>query len=484
MHSTELVKELSDLFKAHFNQEPEHISILPQAGSDRRYMRLSADAQSVIGAFNEDKNENNTFFYFTKLFQKAKLPVPGVLAVAKDKQGYLLEDLGDESLFDIINKEGHTERVKVLLKKSIDQLVRLHWDAGRFVDYSCCFSSPVFDKNQILSDLLYFKYYFADLLKVNYNKPELLEELKTWSLNLSTIKPQTFMYRDFQSRNIMVKNNEVYFIDYQGGMEGLPQYDLASLLWQARAQFPEKWKKELLNYYFTALNKLPEVPNINETEFRKGYLECVLLRILQTLGAYGFRGLIERRDHFLKSIHPALKQLRDYLNEYPHLPVYNELGKLLTQLIKPEILNRFDPQHFSEENVKKLKVTIYSFSYKKGLPKDETLNGGGYIFDCRGLHNPGRYEPYKQLTGKDQEVIDFLLHESEIESFLKNVFGVVDISIENYLNRGFDSLSISFGCTGGQHRSVYAAEAMMKHLQAKYNLQPTIFHREQSQLNC
>jgi aminoglycoside/choline kinase family phosphotransferase len=473
------ITDLNALFLEHFKQSPEHTQLLPLAGSDRKYLRMQKGDNAAIGAFNPNRNENNTFFYFTKLFEKHELKVPAILEISGNRETYLLEDLGPETLFDLLEKEGHTERVKSLFKKSIDALVHFHWDAGKAVDYSLCFSYPVFDKSQILSDLLYFKYYFADLLKVNYNKQELLEEMETWSRNLAARRPQTFMYRDFQSRNIMVRDEEVYFIDYQGGMQGLPQYDLASLLWQARARLPEKWKKELVNYYFEALQRLPEIPTIKETEFRKIYLECVLLRILQTLGAYGFRGLIEKKPHFLESIYPALQQLSGYLEEYPQYPIYNQLRKLLDELVKPEVLKRFEPPAYPKANVEKLKVELCSFSYKNGLPLDKSGHGGGFIFDCRGLHNPGRYEEYKKLTGKDEAVIEFLESKSRIAEFLENVFNVVDISIEDYLSRGFDHLSIAFGCTGGQHRSVYSAEAMAKHLKEKFGINAMVKHREQ-----
>jgi len=480
LEPTDFITDLNTLFHEHFKQKPEYTQLLPQAGSDRRYIRLKHQDNAVIGVFNPNKNENNTYFYFTQLFEKQGLPVPKIVEISANRQTYLVEDLGSETLFDIMEREGHSERVKSLFKKSIDALVRFHWEAGKTVDYSLCFSYPVFDKNQILSDLLYFKYYFADLAKVHYNKPELLEEMKTWSENLAAVRPQTFMYRDFQSRNIMVRDESVYFIDYQGGMLGLPQYDLASLLWQARAKLPEKWKKDLLNYYFEALQQLPEIPSIRETEFRKVYLECVLLRILQTLGAYGFRGLIEQKPHFLKSIYPALQQLAAYLEEYPQYPVYNQLRKLLDELVKPAVLQRFQSPAFPKENLKKLKVDICSFSYKKGLPVDNSGHGGGFIFDCRGLHNPGRYDAYKKLTGKEEPVIEFLEKESRMAEFLNHVFATVDISVEDYLTRGFDHLSVAFGCTGGQHRSVYAAEAMSRHLKQKYGLSVSIRHREQA----
>jgi aminoglycoside/choline kinase family phosphotransferase len=471
--------ELSRLFTEQFGEEPQQTKLLPASGSDRRYVRLSAGNKSAIGAYNPYKNENNTFFYFTRVFTKYGLPVPELLGQSPNKETYLLEDLGNTSLFQIIEQEGHSDRVKSLLKKSIDQLVRFHWEASREIDYSICFSAKTFDRQQIFSDLLYFKYYFADLLKINYDRPALLEELEEWSKTLGAARPQTFMYRDFQSRNIHVKNEEVFFIDYQGGMLGLPQYDLASLLWQARAQFSDDWKNELLNYYFTALSALPEKPGLNETEFRRTYLDCVLLRILQTLGAYGFRGLMERKPHFVKSIKPALKQLAAFLDTYPHLPVYNELRKLLGEMVKPEIIARFENDSYDSENKNKLKVQVYSFSYKKGMPADISGHGGGFVFDCRGILNPGRFEAYKSITGKDNAVIEFLEGKTLMPNFMENVYGVVDISIEDYLKRGFDHLSISFGCTGGQHRSVYAAEAMVRHLRDRYGLDAEIIHLEQ-----
>jgi aminoglycoside/choline kinase family phosphotransferase len=442
---------------------------------------MSDGTNTVIGAFNPDKKENNTFFYFSQVFAKYKLPVPEILAKSRDKQYYLLQDLGDVSLFHMLEKEGHTDHVKNLFKKSIDKLVRFHWEAGKEIDYSLCFAASAFDRKQILSDLLYFKYYFADLLKIHYNKPALLEELEEWSRALSSVRPQTFMYRDFQSRNIQVQDDEVYFIDYQGGMMGMPQYDLASLLWQARAQLPNEWKNELVNYYFQALQTLQEIPTFNEMDFRRVYLECVLLRILQTLGAYGFRGLLERKPHFIKSIKPALQQLKFFLETYGHIPAYSELRQVLEQLVKPEITSQFDSLDEKLVAEAPLRVHVYSFSFKKGLPADITGHGGGFVFDCRGILNPGRFEEYKTITGKDAAVKEFLETKTLMPQFLENVFATVDISVDDYIRRGFDHLTVSFGCTGGQHRSVYAAEAMVQHLKDKYGLEAGVLHLEQEQ---
>ncbi len=481
MSKADFTTSLTDLFTKHFGNAPEQLTLIPLSGSDRRYLRMSDGTHTVVGAFNPDKKENNTFFYFSQVFAKYKLPVPEIIAKSRDKQYYLLQDLGDTSLFHLLETEGHTDHVKSLFKKGIDNLVRFHWEAGKEIDYSLCFSASAFDRKQILSDLLYFKYYFADLLKIHYNKPALLEELEEWSRALSSVRPQTFMYRDFQSRNIQVQNDQVYFIDYQGGMMGLPQYDLASLLWQARAQLPNEWKSELVNYYFQALQTLPEIPSFNEMEFRKGYLECVLLRILQTLGAYGFRGLLERKPHFIKSIKPALQQLKFFLETYGHIPAYSELRHVLEQLVKPEITSQFESLDEKLVAEAPLKVHVYSFSYKKGIPADVTGHGGGFVFDCRGILNPGRFEEYKTITGKDAAVKEFLETKTLMPQFLEHVFATVDISVDDYVRRGFDHLTVSFGCTGGQHRSVYAAEALVQHLRDKYGFEATILHLEQEE---
>jgi aminoglycoside/choline kinase family phosphotransferase len=477
-----LTTVLTDLFTKHFDESPEEVIMIPPSGSDRKYVRLKSAKHSAIGAYNPDKKENNTFFYFSQVFAKHKLPVPEILAKSGDKQYYLLQDLGDTSLFDILNKEGFTPETKELFKKSIHHLVHFHWAAGKEIDYSLCYAAHSFDRQQILADLLYFKFYFADLMKVQYNKPALLEELEEWSKSLSAVRPQTFMYRDFQSRNIQViGKKDVAFIDYQGGMLGLPQYDLASLLWQARAQLPNDWKNELVNYYFEALKTLPEIPSFNEMEFRKTYLDCVLLRILQTLGAYGFRGLLERKSHFIKSIKPALQQLAHFLETYGHIPAYSELRYVLEQLVRPEVTKQFEGLDETLLHNTKLKIHLYSFSYKKGIPADITGHGGGFVFDCRGILNPGRIEAYKSQTGKDIAVKEYLRTQTLMPQFLESIFSTVDISIDDYIKRGFDHLSISFGCTGGQHRSVFAAECLAQHIKEKYGIEASVIHMEQEQ---
>lgn len=464
---------LEQLFEEHFGKKAESVSSMPMSGSDRRYYRLTAGETSAIGTFNQNIAENNSFYYFTDLFRKHEINVPEIYKTAKDRRYYLQQDLGGTSLFDELNQKGFTDEVKEYYRMSLEQLAKLQWIAGREADYNQCFSTKQFDEKAINADFLYFKYYFADLQKIVYDRNEVTEEIEDISKDLGRIQPKMLMYRDFQSRNIMLHEGKVFFIDYQGCMQGPPQYDIASLLWQAKARLPQKWKDELLNSYITSLNKLP-MSKVDEMYLRKGYSQFVMLRLVQVLGAYGFRGLLERRPHFISSIPPALQNLETFLNDNPQIPSYPKLRGLLEKLSSKEIQQQYETVQAGPES--KLKVKINSFSYKKGIPEDTSGNGGGFVFDCRGLLNPGRIDTYKKISGKDNPVQQYLRTETKMNEFLEHVFALVDISIEDYLQRGFDSLSINFGCTGGQHRSVFAAEQLAAHLKSKYKLDAELKH--------
>ncbi len=476
------IDTIKNLFQEHFDSQPELIQNIPQSGSDRVYSRMATYEKKAVVAFSNHIQENNTYLYFTEIFRKHKLPVPEIYQKGQNNKYYLMQDVGQQSLLDFLLKEGKTETVKDVFEKVVEDLSQFQWIAGNDLDYSKCFHQQSFDKYTILSDLNYFKYYFADILKIDYDKKVLQDEFEQWSGQLAGEGIKTFMYRDFQSRNIILnEENKPHYIDFQGGMYGLPHYDLASLLWQAKAQLPANWKADLLEHYLKTIKKAKNIADIDEIHFKRTYLECVLLRILQTLGAYGNRGLIERKQHFISSIHPALIQLKEYLEEYAVLIRYPELLKVLEALVQPTLIEKFfKPQ---QDHTHPIKIEIYSFSYKKGLPADETEHGGGFVFDCRGILNPGRFEPYKKLTGKDFPVQEFLLTQTLMPEFLQNVFATIDISIDNYLNRKFDRLSISFGCTGGQHRSVFAAEQTKKHLKEVYNIDATLLHLEQEANN-
>ena len=467
---------LEKLFEEHFEKTPETIEALAVSGSDRRYYRLTCGKISAIGTYNTNVAENNTYFYFTELFRKHQINIPEVYRTSKDRRAYLQQDLGKTSLFDLVIKQGYTEPVRKLYHAALTQLAKVQWVAGRDADYKQCFASRQFDEKAIMADLLYFKYYFADLQNIQYDRSLLISEMELLSKDLGRVQPQTFMYRDFQSRNIMVHEGKIYFIDFQGGMQGPPQYDIASLLWQARAQLPESWKEDLLNGYISSLNDM-HVPRMDEIHFRRGYVQFVLVRLLQVLGSYGFRGLLQHKAHFITSIGPALKNLEIFLSGHPQTPAYPELRSLLEKISSPEMQDRY--AMVPGDQKPRLEVQISSFSYKAGMPKVNNPHGGGYVFDCRGILNPGRYAAYKNLTGNDEMVRQFLERETRMPDFMNYVYALVSINVDDYIARGFEQLSVAFGCTGGQHRSVYAANQLAVYLKTRYNLNVTVTHHNE-----
>jgi len=448
--------------------------MLPPSGSYREYCRLKNDKRTVIGAFNTDVKENTAFITFTNHFRSKKLPVPEIYAVSSDLKKYLLEDLGDTTLFDFLSEiresEGFSENIIAEYRKVLQVLPRLQIEAGRDLDYSVCYPRAAFDKQSMMWDLNYFKYYFLKLAKIPFDEQALEDDFQTFSDYLLTAESDFFLYRDFQSRNVMLKNNEVHFIDYQGGRRGALQYDLASLLYDGKADMPQQVRTQLFDFY---LNELKKYIPVNDSAFTDYFRGFVLIRIMQAMGAYGFRGFYEKKEHFLKSIPYALKNL-EFLLEDLELPVeIPELLNVFNQLVHSEVLKEIGQVKSN------LTVRITSFSYKKGLPEDPSGNGGGFVFDCRAIHNPGRYPEYKSLTGKDLEVQQFLEQKSEIGVFLDSAKNLVDQAVKTYLERGFTHLSVSFGCTGGQHRSVYSAEKMASHLQNNYPVNVVLIHREQ-----
>ena len=461
------------LFEEHFEKKADTIEALAVSGSDRRYYRITSGKTSAIATYNTNVAENNTYFYFTELFRKHGINVPEVYKINKDRRAYLQQDIGRTSLFDMVIKDGYTEPVRKLYHKALAQLAKVQWIAGREADYKQCFVSKQFDEKAIMSDLLYFKYYFADLQGIPYDRSGLISEMELLSKDLGRVQPQTLMYRDFQSRNIMVHEGKIFFIDFQGSMQGPPQYDIASLLWQARAQLPAAWKEDLLNGYISSLNDM-HVPRMDEIYFRRGYVQFVLVRLLQVLGSYGFRGLLQHKAHFITSIGPALKNLETFLSDHPQTPAYPELRSLLEKISSPEMQDRYTTPAGNEKP--KLTVQVSSFSYKTGMPKPTGPHGGGYVFDCRGILNPGRYAAYKYLTGNDEMVRQFLERETRMPDFMNHVYGLVSINVDNYIARGFEQLSVSFGCTGGQHRSVYAANQLATYLRTRYNLEVSLTH--------
>jgi len=477
-HAIEAIQQLYTEWKG---QPPQSIDVLPQSGSERRYFRLHGKEGAVIGTYGANIKENESFIYFSDLFSEKKLATPQILAVSKDRVFYLQEDFGDTSLLNKLEAAGFTPYVYDLFKKSLAELARLQVTGDKGLDYDRCLTNKEFGKQAIMADLLYFKYYFLDALRKPYDKQKLIDDFEALSNYLTHTEYKYFMFRDFQSRNIMVTPDEnVHFIDYQGGMKGAPQYDVASMLWQARANLPDEWKDNLLVDYMDTFEQLINAP-LDRNIFRSQYNGYVLIRLLQVLGAYGFRGLFERKAQFLTSIPLALRNLRDFFQHQSLGISVPEFKKVLDMCVADEIIQQFTPTQATEQTP--LIVKISSFSYRKQIPADDTENGGGFVFDCRGILNPGRVESMKTQTGRDKQVKDFLEQQTKMPEFLNSVFDIVDITVEEYINRGFENLMVSFGCTGGQHRSVYAADAMARHLKNKFKVKIELNHWVQDEKN-
>jgi aminoglycoside/choline kinase family phosphotransferase len=463
--------QLKLLFKNWANESAQKIIPLAQSGSYRKYFRIEGEEKKAIGVFNPDNKENLAFITFTKYFLKKKLNVPKLYAQKLNENIYLIEDLGDTTLYSLIEKltpeSKFSKEIIDNYKAALNHLIRFQIDGGKGLDYSVCYPRKRFDKQSILWDLNYFKYYFLKLAKINFNEQRLEDDFNSFAEFLLAADAKYFMYRDFQSRNILMHNNELYFVDYQGGRKGALQYDVASLLFQAKANLSYSVKEELLEYY---LKELSQKSKIKHQIFRKYYYGFVLIRLLQTLGAYGFRGYYENKSHFLLSIPFALKNL-EWLIKEKHIPIkIPELERVISLILQNDELKKFS------EPDQKLKVTINSFSYKEGLPKDYSGNGGGFVFDCRALDNPGRYPEFQDFTGLDKNVIEFLENKDSVRNFLHSVYRIADSSVKNYLERGFKNLMISFGCTGGQHRSVYCAENLAKHFKNNFDVFVEVNH--------
>ena len=475
MPSIKVERLLTELFEDWAGESPNLVLPLAPSASDRVYYRLQGKTKTAIGAYNPNRAENKAFLTFSHHFKEKELPVPQIFAEDLDNDVYLQEDLGSTTLYSYLLQKGDyfPDYLVRIYKKVVEQLARLQIEGGQGLDYSVCYPRSAFDRQSMMWDFNYFKYYFLKLTGITFDEQALEDDAHRLIDYLLKTDCNFFMFRDFQTRNIMIQGGEPFFIDYQGGRKGALQYDLASLLFQAKANIPDDIREELLHHYVDSASQLVD---IDKDQFIRHYHAYVLMRTIQVLGAYGFRGLYKRKEYFLQSIPFALRNVK-WLFEQVGLEV--ELPELRRSLLEIVQSKKFEPFDKIKGTSSLLTVNVHSFSYKSGPPPDNSGNGGGFIFDCRFLHNPGRYEPYKKLTGRDEPVINFLKHHSLMDDFLNNVFRIVDKAIENYIDRSFTSLQINFGCTGGQHRSVYAADALTKHLIEKYGVSVQLKHIEQ-----
>ena len=501
------MEKLKRLYKETTGLDIADVEVIPGSGSNRKYYRLKGtDGSTLIGAIGTSRDENHAFCYLAKHFTEVGLPVPQVIAESKNGLRYLQSDLGNLSLFDALKggREAggrYNAHEKELLKRAIAALPAMQIRGAQGLDFTQCYPQEALDETNVLFDLNYFKYCFLKATGLDFHELKLEASFQLMARDIVNIPGGSFMYRDFQARNVMLDDNgNPFFIDFQGGRRGPIGYDVASFLWQASAKYPKALRQDLIKVYLLNLKQYRE---INEKRFLQDLQLCVLFRLLQVLGAYGFSGYFERKKHFLESIPPAMESLRELLHEggcpYPYLnEVLNELVSLpqFKQEEKEEVkradgyktteLNPYTahpqdgPATFSRYDAQgPLVVRVYSFSYKKGIPEDTSGNGGGYVFDCRSTHNPGRYEPYKQLTGLDEPVIRFLEDDGEILTFLESVYKLADAHVKRYMQRGFTNLMFCFGCTGGQHRSVYSAQHLAEHIHKKFGIEVHICHREQ-----
>ncbi len=467
---------ITDRIKLLFQRQIEktELTIKPiiGSGSNRQYFTVQTSQQSYIACYGKNISENKLFIEMAEIANKKGAKVPNILAVEKSKNIYIQSDNGKDDLLNYVKQNGWSDATIQLYKTAITELIKFR--------IAIATKKPklkkingIYNRTYVLHDLLYFKFYFLDYLKIEYNKGELMQAFEKITQAFNA-KYTGIIYRDFQARNILVKDSQLSLIDFQGAMLGPPIYDLVSLLWQAQAKMPSDVKTTLKDYYYTNYKAIANENDGNEVAFNEQYQWCVLLRILQTLGAYGLKGLIENKSHFKKSIALALENLNWVLT---HFDFGIDLKTLFAAITNTDFIPQFS------EKVKidcPLKIKITSFSYKKGIPTDESSNGGGFVFDMRGILNPGRFEAYKKLSGLDNEVKTFLENETKMPEFIDSIKKLITINVEDYMQRGFESLMINFGCTGGQHRSVYAAEGIQHFIQTEFGITTTLEHTNQT----
>ncbi len=464
MQTPDIQNILAELTRS-IGETPYEIQSIAESGSARKYFRIITWNGGLIGTYSNNVEENEAFLTFSKHFHDLGLNVPEVFAVNAERTCYLQSDFGDDNLFAHVQKAlmvgGIGENVIQLYKQALSHLVKLQVLGHKGLDYSKAYPTERFDRQAIIDDLNYFKYYFVKPHEeIDFNETRLGKDFEAFADFVSQAPCDYFMYRDFQSRNIMVKDNELYFIDFQGGRKGPLNYDVVSLLYQVKAQIPQATRNELVDYYKAELSKFMSPEAVKFDTYQPYF---VYLRLMQVLGAYGFRGLIQKKSHFIESIPYALREI-EALSKVAPLTAYPELQSVISQL------NKLDAKYAAliAPPAGKLTVTINSFSFKKGYPADFSGNGGGFVFDCRALPNPGREPEFKTKTGRDWEVIDYLMAKPPVHVFLDHVKGIIGQSVDNYRERHFSNLMVSFGCTGGQHRSVFFAQTIYEWLKATY----------------
>ncbi|MFV0505151.1 MAG: phosphotransferase [Bacteroidales bacterium] len=471
----EIINKLALLFEEWSGDKALNFDLVPPSGSNRQYVRISNNSHKAIGAYNTDLKENKAFIHFSEALRNARLPVPQIFSEDLENNIYLIEDLGHTTLFDYLTQQrigrDFTNDLVECYKKVLALLPSLQIGACKNIDFSLCYPRHAFDKQSILWDLSYFKYYFLKLAGIAFDEQELENDFETFSNYLLEAEQDYFLFRDFQSRNIMLDGqNNPSFIDYQGGRKGALQYDVASLLFDGKADIPQEIRDKLLEFY---LDKLSEKIDVDRALFKKHYQGYVLVRIMQAMGAYGYRGFFEQKSHFLQSIPYAIANVEHILDNWEIDANIPHLKKVLSILKSSEKLKDISRHQ-------KLHLRIFSFSYRKGIPKDKHGNGGGFVFDCRAIKNPGMFDEYKKLSGQDAPVKQYLETQTNIDDFLANIYSLIRLSIRQYSIKKYSDLSVYFGCTGGQHRSVYSAKSLTEYVSKKFpDVDVSLIHLEQ-----
>ncbi|MFA8450157.1 MAG: phosphotransferase [Bacteroidales bacterium] len=465
------ISALQELFYNALSMQWDSIDRLPASGSDRIYFRIRyKQNKSLLGVYNPHIAENRCFIEYAQHFSEKNLNTPCIIAVDASSLYYLVEDISSVDLFSSLtyankNKDWNIQTLS-LIKDSLRALVNIQIEGDKGLNYKVAYPVPEFDIRSVKWDFNYFKYYLLKPKGISFDELQLEKDFETFAQWLTTNHIEAFMFRDFQSRNVLIKESKPYFIDFQGGRKGPVAYDLVSFLWQVSANIPASIKEELIDFYLVELGRKVD---IDTHDFKSKLPGFVIFRLMQVMGAYGYRGLYERKPHFLKSLQPSFCALNDFLQNHKLPILLPELERILMLLALEGKVVKNDSN--------RLNIQVCSFSYlKSGIPKDSSPNGGGHVFDCRFLPNPGRIDQYKSQNGTDSEVIQYLENQKEVHKFIDSAFKIIDASVENYLERNFTNLMISFGCTGGQHRSVYSAERTFEHLKEKYDVDISIEH--------
>lgn len=449
---------------------PGIITRLPQSGSDRVYFRLLYGDEHVIGAYNPSREENDAFVGFSNHFRSKGLPVPEIYVYYPDERVYFLEDLGDSNLFTWLAQRSDEERfnqeTEALFLTVASDLVRIQTEGIKGLDLSLCYPHRSFDRQSMVWDLNYYKYMFLKLIGAPFNEIKLERDFEALTRFLLDAGQEYFLFRDFQTANIMIRDGKPWYIDYQGGRLGAPQYDIASLVYDAKAYIPSGIREKTLERHLDLFAAATGKPRESLAKYSGAF---TLIRLMQALGAFGFRGLHENKPTFSESIVPAVELMNDLLwggKLHIDLPELTKASESVPLQRKYRILS-----HYQEL----VKINIESFSYVRGRSVNYDT-GSGFVFDCRGLRNPVLESDLRERTGLDPEVAEFFGNDDEAVAFAGDCSNIIRNTLPMMRRKGILEIHAAFGCVGGQHRSVWCAARVASMLSAMPGVTVTVNH--------